>query len=1128
MKPYLSLITPFNGSESFSYFLKSIEVQQLSKSLFEVIVVQEKKNDCKKLIEILAMTINIKLLTLPLTATIGKHSAGPLRNFGAEYAQGEILVFIDSDCILHKECLKRHHDYHMDNSSAMLCGAAVELPVIHQSEKNLFMLSKGIRIENCFLAHDYRENNRPTDNHGVWQELYSCNASFPKSMFELVGGFDDNGFRCHDMDLSYRLFKLSPIYFYDETCLVTHIEHERSIKYRDEQIKGWLWMCEKHPELQMLGRHKIATFRSAYANTMEKSKREFSRVAHALQKEALVIDNYLLIEEPQPSSMLKKILEVIPTTTYRNSSSLRHQMRLHRDCWDFGIIHNQVEISAIPKFSVVIPFFNQIDKLTRAVKSVLKQTFQDFEIIMINDCSTERHFTVLHPLLNSKRIRIVNNQQNLGQSRSLNIGLSIARGSYLVQLDADDWFDQYALEKINLFLENNPCEAVYAKAIVVNQIEAIKGHGYQIIDPLDCFRYPHIQAPRVYNVKALKDMGGWSVGDAFSGRFYEDRLLLKRMAEMGKVCFLDEHLYYVSPNPDSLSRQNPSLVAAAKLAILVNEANKEAKYLKFDFNGRELHPQFLLREHGLLKRNWSIIICYRRNIEHLKLVLTSWMEALESSAYAKIELMIINDSGQPISLEIQQFEGILSVYDTFGNCGSAYSRNLGSKKAKNEFLFFCDEDHIVPKDVLFSHEKIHSSPDEVIAIGGAYGRRTIIDISSDLKHAVKYSILENHQFEENFIALSKSMMFPERTVIFNHEVDIYQKCFKHSWTEAWQHDWSTIFLHHSFELKDFPHAWLKCGTGNMSISNQNFKRLGGFNTEMKSMEDWEFGLKGQQQGIKTQTVPFAEPFHIIHESHPERPLDDVVATNYLYTHYPNEMHALICSSSLTNISKIFRYCQYSPTPVSSSINPIEKRILSLTFDDGPHPYTTRIVLDLLELFNVKATFFVLGEQAMQNPELIERMISAGHELGIHGWKHIPFYELSEQELFDDLLKTKNLLEKFSNVKVNLVRPPHGRVGKLIAEKIQDMGFQLIGWDTTSKDWSTGVIKEQMISSIASLGILDKVILFHDGVGDPQSLVSTLEWLIDCCDGARINFVTVGQFLSEKKLSNLFSSLSVYY
>jgi len=1124
MKPYLSLITPFNGSESFSYFLKSIEVQQLSKSFFEVIVVQEKKNDCKKLIENVTNGINIQLLTLPLTATIGKHSAGPLRNFGAVHARGEILVFIDSDCILDKECLKRHHDYHMNHSAAMLCGAAVELPVLYQNDKNLFMLSKGIRIEKRFLAHDYRENNRPSDTHGVWQELYSCNASFPKSMFELVGGFDDKGFRCHDMDLSYRLFKLSPKYFYDETCLVTHIEHERSIKYRDDQIKGWLWMCEKHPELQMLCRHKIATFRSAYANTMEKSKREFSRIAHALQKEAFVIDNYLLIEERETSRMLKRILEVIPTTTYSNNSSLRHQMRLHRDCWDFGIIHNQVEISALPKFSVIIPFFNQIDKLTRAVKSVLKQTFQDFEIIMINDCSTEKNFSVLHPLLNSKRIRIVNNQQNLGMSRSLNIGLSIARGSYLVQLDADDWLDQYALEKINLFLENNPCKAVYAKAIVVNQNGAVKGHGYQINEPLDCFSYPHIQAPRIYDVKALKNIGGWSVGDAFSGRFYEDRLLLKRMTEIGKVCFLDEHLYYVSPNPGSLSRQNPSIVAAAKLAILVNEANKEAKYLKFDFNGRELNPQFLSRKHSLLQSSWSIIICYRRNIEHLKLVLRSWMEAFESSADAIIELMIVNDSGHPLCLGIEQFVGKLSVYDTVGNCGSAYARNFGSKKAKNEFLFFCDEDHIVPKDVLFSHEKIHSSPDEIIAIGGAYGRRTIVDISSDLKHTIKDAILENHRFEQNFTILAKSMMFPERKPIFNYESNIYQECFKHSWTEAWQHDWSTIFLTHSFELKNFPHAWLKCGTGNMSISNKNFRRLGGFNTEMKSMEDWEFGLKGQRQGIQIQVVPFAEPFHIIHESYPGRPLDDVAAINYLYIHYPKEIYGLICSSSLTNISKIFRYCQYSPTLGLPSINPVKQRIVSLSFDDGPHPYTTRIVLDLLERLNVRATFFVLGEQAMQNPELIERMISAGHELGIHGWKHIPFYELSEQELLSDLLKTKNLLERFSNVKVNLVRPPHGRVGKSIAIKILDAGFQLAGWDTTSKDWSIGVTKEQMISSIASQGIMDKVILFHDGVGEPQSLVSTLEWLIDCCKGEQINLVTVGQFLSEKNLRNFFNSL----
>ncbi len=134
----------------------------------------------------------------------------------------------------------------------------------------------------------------------------------------------------------------------------------------------------------------------------------------------------------------------------------------------------------MPKFSVVIPLYNKEEFIKNSLNSVLSQTFQDFEIIIINDCSTDSSLHIVKQFTDN-RITIIEHQKNKGLSASRNTGIKIAKSDYIAFLDADDIWKPGFLEKIEFLIENYPQASLFAtKYDVLLKDNKILEHQFQI------------------------------------------------------------------------------------------------------------------------------------------------------------------------------------------------------------------------------------------------------------------------------------------------------------------------------------------------------------------------------------------------------------------------------------------------------------------------------------------------------------------------------------------------------------------------------------------------------------------------------------------------------------------------
>src|SRR5579864_6797266 len=106
--------------------------------------------------------------------------------------------------------------------------------------------------------------------------------------------------------------------------------------------------------------------------------------------------------------------------------------------------------------------------------------------------------------------------------------------------------------------------------------------------------------------------------------------------------------------------------------------------------------------------------------------------------------------------------------------------------------------------------------------------------------------------------------------------------------------------------------------------------------------------------------------------------------------------------------------------------PMQRREIALTFDDGPYPFYTPLLLHVLERSNVPATFFIVGRSAQEFPELMQRIVAGGNEIGDHTFNHYTLTQLSDSQIAYQIAAGGNFLQQFTSQPVTLFRPPHGR------------------------------------------------------------------------------------------------------
>jgi peptidoglycan/xylan/chitin deacetylase (PgdA/CDA1 family) len=172
----------------------------------------------------------------------------------------------------------------------------------------------------------------------------------------------------------------------------------------------------------------------------------------------------------------------------------------------------------------------------------------------------------------------------------------------------------------------------------------------------------------------------------------------------------------------------------------------------------------------------------------------------------------------------------------------------------------------------------------------------------------------------------------------------------------------------------------------------------------------------------------------------------------------------------------------------------EQKWVTLTFDDGPDEKNTPKLLDLLDEFQVKATFFVIGQKMIKHPDLIKMIHKKGHFLGNHSFSHAKFFDLfNYSRMFNELLMTREYIYKLTGIKTKLFRPPYGVTNPNLAKAIRRMGFYSIGWNVRSLD--TIKTSDETIRKLKTETRPGSIVLLHDTTKDIVQITRLyLEWL----------------------------------
>jgi peptidoglycan/xylan/chitin deacetylase (PgdA/CDA1 family) len=221
--------------------------------------------------------------------------------------------------------------------------------------------------------------------------------------------------------------------------------------------------------------------------------------------------------------------------------------------------------------------------------------------------------------------------------------------------------------------------------------------------------------------------------------------------------------------------------------------------------------------------------------------------------------------------------------------------------------------------------------------------------------------------------------------------------------------------------------------------------------------------------------------------------------------YPTPSQVIFVSPTPSPPPSVLRYPLYSGNPYLPEI--------ALTFDDGPNPPYTFQILAILQKYDVKATFFVIGSRAAAYPALVQQESQQGNIIGNHTWMHPQLTHLSPAAVRHELQSTSNEIQEDTDALPTVFRPPYGVFNSSVQSIAASLGLSTVLWNVDPKDWSrpgTNAIIHNVLKSVHN----GSIILLHDGGGNRSETVAALPTIITRLAQRGFQFITILRMIHD--------------
>jgi len=174
----------------------------------------------------------------------------------------------------------------------------------------------------------------------------------------------------------------------------------------------------------------------------------------------------------------------------------------------------------------------------------------------------------------------------------------------------------------------------------------------------------------------------------------------------------------------------------------------------------------------------------------------------------------------------------------------------------------------------------------------------------------------------------------------------------------------------------------------------------------------------------------------------------------------------------------------------------------LTFDDGPHPVATPFVLDQLKQSGVKATFFCIGKNVIEYPDIYQRILDEGHAVGNHTHNHLNGWKVPAMQYLENVHEAARYIDS------KCFRPPYGRITGREARVLRELGYKIYLWDVLSADFDTAISPEKCWQNVALYLRPGSILVFHDSAKAWDRMQYALPRTLEFCAQKKWQFKTL--------------------